>query len=87
MPIKTIVAKEDGAAQSTLADAYELAKPFHQGPASTWNGFRRIVPDRRIDFVFVSPAWKVNAHRILDEQREGRFPSDHLPVMAELSLF
>jgi endonuclease/exonuclease/phosphatase family metal-dependent hydrolase len=84
-PIKSIAAKEDGAEQSMLTDAYELAKPFHQGPTSTWNGFRQVVPNRRIDFVFVSPGWKVKAHRILDDQREGRFASDHLPVLAELS--
>lgn len=83
-PIKTLAAKEEGAEWPTLTDAYELGKPLHQGPTSTWNGFRQIVPNRRIDFVFVSPGWKVTAHRILDAQREGRFASDHLPVLAEL---
>jgi endonuclease/exonuclease/phosphatase family metal-dependent hydrolase len=61
-------------------DAIGLSAEPPQGPDSTWNGFREIVPGQRIDFVFVTDSVRVLRHRILDDQREGRFPSDHLPV-------
>jgi endonuclease/exonuclease/phosphatase family metal-dependent hydrolase len=85
-PISLLTSTAEGLERGVLTDAYELGKDLHQGPLSTWNGFRAIQPGQRIDFVFVSPQWQVTGHRILDEQREGRFPSDHCPVLAELSL-
>lgn len=83
-PITLLTAKTDGEDQATLRDAYELGKDLHQGPRGTWNGFRAVSPEHRIDFVFVSPQWQVTGHQILDQRRDGRFPSDHLPVLAEL---
>ena len=57
-----------------------------EGPNSTWNGFQAIVPDQRIDFIFTSVSVKVQNLRILTDQRDGRFPSDHLPVVSEIEL-
>ncbi len=68
-----------------LADAWSSSRTKVNGPDSTWNGFRSIIPGRRIDFIFIGGKLGVRSHTILDEQREGRFPSDHLPVLAELS--
>ena len=84
-PIKLLTAIAKGEDHAVLRDAYELGKDVHQGPLGTWNGFRAIQPEHRIDFVFVSRQWRVTVHQILDQQRNGRFPSDHLPVLAELS--
>ena len=69
-----------------LQDSFSMAELGHIGPQSTWNGFRAIVPDRRIDFVLVAGPIGVRQHRILPAEREGRFASDHLPVLAELTL-
>jgi endonuclease/exonuclease/phosphatase family metal-dependent hydrolase len=68
-----------------LSDAMAVSKAPHQGLDSTWNGFREIQPGRRIDFVFVRKV-AVAAHRIADPRVEGRFLSDHLPVIADLEL-
>jgi endonuclease/exonuclease/phosphatase family metal-dependent hydrolase len=57
-----------------------------EGPNSTWNGFKEIAPDQRIDFIFTSSSIKVQHLRILTDQRDGRFPSDHLPVVSEIEL-
>jgi endonuclease/exonuclease/phosphatase family metal-dependent hydrolase len=65
-------------------DAYENSAQKPEGPDSTWNGFRAIVPQRRIDFVFTTKSVKVARIKTIDDQRENRFPSDHLPVIAEL---
>lgn len=67
-----------------LRDAMHASEHPHHGPTSTWTGFREIVPDRRIDYVFVNDGFRVVQHAILSDQWDGRFPSDHLPVLAEL---
>lgn len=57
------------------------------GPDSTWNGFKAIVPDRRIDFILVSEPVRVAQVETLDPRTDaGRFASDHLPVLADLAL-
>lgn len=70
----------------TFRDAFKASPAPSQGPSSTWTGFTRILPGRRIDFVMVSETIDVRSHRILDSRRNGRFPSDHLPVVARLAL-
>jgi endonuclease/exonuclease/phosphatase family metal-dependent hydrolase len=69
-----------------LVDALAVSASPHHGPTSTWNGFRAIEPGRRIDFVFVRPQVTVLQHGILSDTFDGRFPSDHLPVIAEIAL-
>lgn len=68
-----------------MADAREAAAEPPYGPASTWNGFDAIVPGRRIDYVFVGEGVRVLRYGELAETYDGRrFPSDHLPVLADL---
>jgi endonuclease/exonuclease/phosphatase family metal-dependent hydrolase len=55
-----------------------------EGPDSTWNGFQAIAPGQQIDFIFAR-GLKSQRHAILTMQKEGRFPSDHLPVVAEVA--
>lgn len=68
-----------------LRDA-RLAVDQPQGPDSTWNGFREVVPGRRIDFVFTTGPVATTTFQTLDESRSGRFPSDHLPIVATVTL-
>jgi len=82
---QTLVGRSDEVGVE-LDDAWDVTASQRQGPDSTWNGFREVAPGRRIDFVFVGNRFAVRSHTILAEQRDGRFPSDHLPVLAELSL-
>lgn len=72
---------------STLKDAlYASANPHH-GPMSTWSGFQFPgLPDRRIDFIFINQQVRVLKHAILSDSWSGRFPSDHLPVLAKVGL-
>lgn len=69
-----------------LFDAYYHATFGHHGPTSTWNAFKKIEPNRRIDFIFVDAHFQVIQHGIIADTREGRFPSDHLPVVADVLL-
>jgi endonuclease/exonuclease/phosphatase family metal-dependent hydrolase len=65
-----------------LADAFETTRTPHYGPTATWTEFKAIEPGQRIDYVLVSPGVAVQAHGILSDRWDDRFPSDHLPVLA-----
>ncbi len=68
-----------------LSDALYASEQPHEGPMSTWNGFEAIAPGHRIDYIFVGAGVRVYVHRILDDKTaDDRFPSDHLPVLAEI---
>lgn len=70
-----------------LFDAWQIADST-QGPNNTWNGFKQPAPDdnRRIDWILVSSGINVASCVTQDHQRDGRFPSDHFPVIAVLNL-
>ncbi len=81
-PYRILTAKGSG-----LADAIFLSGMPHHGPLSTWSGFQFPgMPGRRIDYIFVNDKVKVYKHAILSDSWSGRFPSDHLPVLAEVGL-
>ncbi len=69
-----------------LSDASKVAA-LRYGPAATYYGFEaNDASGRRIDYVFVSAGIAVSRHGVLTDHLEGRYPSDHLPVVAELVL-
>ena len=74
---------EDG---RSLKDAFLHARLGHYGPTSTWTGFTEIVPGRRIDYIWTSDDLVVEQHAILGDRNEIGYPSDHLPVFAEIEL-
>ncbi len=67
-----------------LRDALHASEHGHHGPTSTWNGFEAVQPGQRIDYVFTSEGVRVRQHAALIDTWDGRFPSDHLPVLAEI---
>lgn len=69
-----------------LFDGFYYTENEHEGPESTWNGFNEIKPGHRIDFIFTNSEVRIVNHRILKDKSEGRFPSDHLPVQADIQL-
>jgi endonuclease/exonuclease/phosphatase family metal-dependent hydrolase len=72
--------------QDALADAMLIGKRPHHGPTTTWNGFKALAPNRKIDHIFVHGPITVEQHAILADHWDGRFPSDHLPVMVEVTV-
>ncbi|TWI05730.1 endonuclease/exonuclease/phosphatase family protein [Aerolutibacter ruishenii] len=64
-----------------LRDAW-LAAPRTQGPAETFHGFTGRA-DRRIDWILVRGLAVTHAAS-LDDHVDGRYPSDHFPVVADL---
>jgi endonuclease/exonuclease/phosphatase family metal-dependent hydrolase len=84
-PYRIITSDTISGAIPPLRDAYVASRGGHYGPTSTWTEFRAIVPGRRIDYVLVSPEITVLTHGILPDSWDGRFPSDHLPVLASMA--
>ncbi|MEM6724896.1 MAG: endonuclease/exonuclease/phosphatase family protein [Bacteroidota bacterium] len=56
------------------------------GPEGTFHNWGRILPEfrNRIDYILVGKSWKVKAFITLDQNQEGKYPSDHFPVFATL---
>ena len=71
-------------AETGLVDVYRIAQPARRADEGTFNGFRGLRDGPRIDWILATPSWRVVSARIVTTQREGRFPSDHFPVVAEL---
>jgi endonuclease/exonuclease/phosphatase family metal-dependent hydrolase len=67
-----------------LRDALTASESAPVGPAFTFEGFavRNSTDARRIDYIFVSQHLRVLRHATISAFRDGRYPSDHLPVVA-----
>jgi endonuclease/exonuclease/phosphatase family metal-dependent hydrolase len=72
-------------AVAPLADAFVTSRTGNYGPTATWNAFKAIEANWRIDYILVSSPIVVEQHAILPDMWDGRFPSDHLPVIAALT--
>lgn len=56
------------------------------GPSGTFNNFEFGKPvTRRIDYVFLSNDFIVNKYTVLSDSNEGKYPSDHFPVMVDIT--
>jgi endonuclease/exonuclease/phosphatase family metal-dependent hydrolase len=71
-------------AANALTDAMTVSRRPHHGPTTTWNGFQAIIPARKIDHILIHGPVVVEQHAVLADHWDGRFPSDHLPVLAEV---
>jgi endonuclease/exonuclease/phosphatase family metal-dependent hydrolase len=80
-PYKTIISS------NILKDARELSKTGHYGPDGSFSTFEVASKlGERIDYIFVNNQYEVLRHAILTDSQNGRYPSDHLPVIAEIRL-
>jgi endonuclease/exonuclease/phosphatase family metal-dependent hydrolase len=84
-PYRVLTQDPIGDGLTPLRDAFAASRDGHYGPTSTWTEFRAIEPGRRIDYVLVSADIPVLMHGILPDSWDGRFPSDHLPVLAAIA--
>lgn len=68
------------------ADLISEAKP--QGPSATFTGFESgTLPEKHIDYIFVSNFLVLNYAHITDKRKDDLFISDHLPVLAEVRFY
>jgi len=69
-----------------LIDAQHVSRTPHTGGDSTSNGFKAINPGAKIDYVFVRDVAAVASHRIEDPRVDGRFVSDHQPIVVVIEI-
>lgn len=68
-----------------LEDSYTLAKDAYANNGS-FSGFRPFPQSKEIiDHIFISKPFKVLRYGVLTDTYHGKFPSDHFPILAELS--
>jgi endonuclease/exonuclease/phosphatase family metal-dependent hydrolase len=67
-----------------LGDVWHTAGTV-DGPATTLTDFADLRGNRRVDHVLTTAEFDVRRVTVDDTRFEGRFPSDHLPVVAELA--
>jgi endonuclease/exonuclease/phosphatase family metal-dependent hydrolase len=71
---------------SSLVDTYRVVHPKREKNEGTFNGFKaNAVTGPRIDWIGCSREWKVTNAAIDRVSRDGRYPSDHFPITAELT--
>jgi endonuclease/exonuclease/phosphatase family metal-dependent hydrolase len=74
---------ESGGAPVTFVDSFRVAHP-EERDVGTFNGFKGTTGGAKIDYIFVEPDVRVVQAAILRDHRDGRYPSDHFPVVAEV---
>ena len=72
--------------QSDMKDSRSISQTPSIGNQGTFNGFNwDKLPEGIIDHIFVSPGIQVLRHGILTDNYGMKYPSDHFPVLAEIS--
>lgn len=84
-PYKILTGKSIEKFPLILKDARYESRNSHFGGNSTFSGFKELEPNRKIDYIFVKDGTKVFEHGILSDLWNGKWASDHLPVLAEIS--
>lgn len=70
-----------------VKDAKPLSRQPHYGPTGTFNGFGpKEVDNEPIDYIFIRNDVQVLRHATLSQTWQGRFSSDHFPVLATVVL-
>jgi endonuclease/exonuclease/phosphatase family metal-dependent hydrolase len=68
-----------------LRDTFRVIHPGVT-EVGTFHGFRGTTGGGRIDAILVTETWTVSDAAIVRWSAEGRYPSDHHPVVAQLTL-
>jgi endonuclease/exonuclease/phosphatase family metal-dependent hydrolase len=79
-----ILTGKEEAQNFKFIDARYVSINGHFGGISTWNAFKELEPNRKIDYIFTGENVKVLEHGVLSDRWEGLWASDHLPVLAEI---
>ncbi|MCF8060982.1 MAG: endonuclease/exonuclease/phosphatase family protein [Deltaproteobacteria bacterium] len=68
-----------------LVDTWQSMGRREGERAFTHHGFEGVPQKTRMDWILASRSFEVESVRILRDQEEGRYPSDHFPYLADLS--
>ena len=80
--------RDDGPYQTIMDPKYvKLTDPAPKNPPGTFCSFTvNSMKCQPIDYIFHSGEWKSDAYQVITDNDGKYYPSDHLPVMVELSL-
>ncbi|MEG0928371.1 endonuclease/exonuclease/phosphatase family protein [Chryseobacterium sp.] len=69
-----------------MKDTFYHSETKHYGPVGTFTAFNvNEIPKERIDYIFTKD-FKIRSHRHINDRRENLlYPSDHFPVIVNLS--
>lgn len=74
-----------GGRRDYMFDAQKVAEKDSSGDNVTFNDFGEFVQKgNKIDYIFVKNDIEVKSHKIIYDKINGRYPSDHMPVVAEV---
>lgn len=81
-------APEENAAVTAMksggfVNTWRVINPTAPQPG-TFNGFNELYEPNKIDYVFADSGWKVLKAEVVMDKFRGKWPSDHMPVTAEL---
>jgi endonuclease/exonuclease/phosphatase family metal-dependent hydrolase len=68
-----------------MRDTYRVVHP-RQTEVGTFNGFVGTTTGDKIDAILVSSEWEVQDAKIVRTDFDGRYPSDHFPVVATVAI-
>lgn len=69
-----------------LRDSRVVTETKPYGPSGTFHDFDlKNFSDQPIDYIWVSPDVKVANFRTITDQDHGRLPSDHFPIMSQIT--
>lgn len=73
-------------ANGRLKDSYHITVQPPYGTEGTFNAFKLNAPMKdRIDYIWVTKGVRVNKYSVLNDVQYGHFPSDHFPVVVNVS--
>lgn len=80
--------REDSPYETIMDPAgVKLTDPAGDNPPGTFCSFKvNSIECRAIDYIFLSQAWKSKDYQVIDDNDGKYYPSDHLPVMINVSL-
>jgi endonuclease/exonuclease/phosphatase family metal-dependent hydrolase len=70
--------------ETMLRDTWRSLGRGESGDTGTHHGFTGVPQDQRIDWILVSRNFRVFGARVVRDDFDGRYPSDHFPYMADL---
>ncbi len=72
--------------QTRLCDTWEKIQGSEYEQSYTHHGFNGVPKLSRLDWILASPSIKVKGARVIHDEFDGRYPSDHFPYLADIEL-
>jgi len=85
-PYQVLTSTKEETLTRKLFDSRLISQKTPAGPIGTFTGFDlEADPKQPIDYIFVSNKINVANYAVLADKFEGRFPSDHFPVLIKIA--